>query len=99
MHLTQIKSDVFAATVNTICLAILLIYLDEGFSNLEWIKEIWNWLILFGYIALIFPTQYLISKYFFNSIKGKRKVVLVVLLGFPFTLFIFWLVFRKLTSI
>ena len=98
MQVTSMKSDLCAATLNTFSLAILLIYLDEGFKSLEWTRELWNWLILAGYVTLIFPTQFLISKYMFTAFSGTKKIIVVTLFGFPLTIFLFWMLFRKLTA-
>ena len=99
MQVTRIKSDLYAATLNTCFLAVLLIYLDEGFTNFEWTREVWNWFILLGYVILIFPTQYLMSKYMFNAFSGTKKILVVTLFGFPMTIFLFWMLFRKLTAL
>lgn len=89
-------TDIYAGLINSFLITLLLLFLDEGFKHLGWVTDPFSWLMFCVYMAIIFPSQYLQSKFLFQSVSGYKKIALVSLLGFPFTLFAFWLLFKKL---
>lgn len=87
--------DIIAGFINAILITFVLVYIDEGLYNFDWMKDPGNWFMCGIYILIIFPSQYLMSKYLFGSLDGYKKVAYVSLLGFPLTLFLLWLLFRR----
>lgn len=89
------KNDIFAALINAILITLVIIYVDEGFNSMHWIYDYTNWLMIAIYVIIIFPSQYLLSKYLFSSMLGYKKIAAVALLGFPITLFALWWLFNR----
>ncbi|MEZ5047611.1 MAG: hypothetical protein R2831_11540 [Chitinophagaceae bacterium] len=92
----SLNVDFLAALLNSVLITLVILAMDQGFSHHDWMFEFQNWIVCLLYIIIIFPSQYLISKYFFSTNSNRQKLKYMFLFGFPVTLFLLWLLFNKL---
>lgn len=68
-------TDIYAALTNSFIITLLLLFLDEGFKHLGWVTDPFSWLMFCVYMAIIFPSQYLLSKFLFQSVSGYKNSI------------------------
>jgi len=69
--------------VVSVVLTTFLFWLDEGYYNFNWTKNLWNWLFFVIYASAMFIGQTITDKYFLKKFKDDSKQVLVGFIGIP----------------
>lgn len=70
-----------------------LFFIDEGYYDLRWMMRWGNWIVFLVYIVLLFPVQWFISHFLFKKYLGTEKALLMLGIGMPITLALFyWIV-------
>lgn len=73
------KAVVFAITSLIICF--FLAYIDEGYYDFRWMKNIGNWIAITIYVSVLFTLQLVCYHVFFRKLKRRGKTSLSVLGG------------------
>lgn len=69
---------IVSATVTT-----LLFFIDEGYYNFNWTKNLWNWLFCGVYVAFILLGQTIAGQYILKRYKSDSKSILASFIGIP----------------
>lgn len=83
-----------APFISTILIVMTLFFIDEGYYDFRWMKDIGNWVVFGLYVIVIFPIQYVLAYLFFRKGGNWKGLFLYELIIVPACLLvIFWLVF------
>ncbi len=70
-----------------------LFFIDEGYYDFRWMMSWGNWIVFVMYLILLFPVQWAISHFLFRKFQGTQKAFLMLVIGIPITLALFyWIV-------
>ena len=70
-----------------------LFFIDEGYYDFRWMMSWGNWIVFVMYLILLFPVQWAISHFLFRKFQGTQKALLMLGIGIPITLALFyWIV-------
>jgi len=62
-------------------ISLFLFYIDEGYYNFSWMKNIGNWIAFIFYVFGIFSGQIIFSKIILRKIKPKLNLLLSIIFG------------------
>jgi hypothetical protein len=75
-----------SAAINLIVAVVLttfLCFIDEGYYNFNWTKQLWNWVFFVIYVASMLLGQAITQKLILKKYTGKSKTLLTSLIGIP----------------
>lgn len=84
---------IIPAVVATFIIVMFLFYIDEGYYDFRWMRNVGNWLMFVVYLALVFPMQWLLAGMIrrvlgandhFLAVTGLTLVLDVLVLGLVF---------------
>lgn len=78
--------------ISSIIVTMVLLYVDEGYYNFNWMANIGNWIVGTFYAGVIFLIQLAIYKFILFPLKGTLRTGLSIGLGVFGTLTILFLV-------
>jgi hypothetical protein len=59
----------------------VLFFIDEGYYDFRWMLQVGNWIVFALYMAILFPVQWLISRFLFRKQTGATKILLDAITG------------------
>jgi hypothetical protein len=75
-------------------LTLILLYIDEGYYNFNWMLDIWNWVLGFMYVGVISIIQIAVYKLILFPLKGTLRTGLSIGIGiFAILATLFFLIF------
>lgn len=67
----------------SVLLTTFLFYIDEGYYNFNWTRNIGNWIMFVVYAGSMFLGQTLTEKFILKKYTGNSKSILTSLIGIP----------------
>src|SRR5690349_17205848 len=78
---------------SAVLITLFLFYIDEGYYDFRWMLQWGNWLVFVIYLILLFPVQWAISYVLFRKFHVVEKALMMLFIGIPITLALFfWIV-------
>lgn len=75
---------------SAVLITMILFFIDEGYYDFRWMLSWGNWIVFGIYIILLFPVQWLISRFLFVNFIGWKKALLMFFVGIPLTMVCFY---------
>jgi hypothetical protein len=88
------NDNIYSPLVSTILIVLLLFFIDEGYYSFQWMFDWANWIAFVLYLIIIFPSQWLISRFLLSSLHGIKKTWVLIFTGIPITLLIAFLILK-----
>ncbi len=87
------RDSVFIPFFSALLITLFLFFIDEGYYDFRWMMSWGNWIVFVMYLILLFPVQWVISHFLFRKFQGTQKALLMLGIGIPITLALFyWIV-------
>jgi hypothetical protein len=78
--------------IGTLVVVNALFFIDEGYYDFRWMLQAGNWIVFVLYMVILFPVQWLISRFLFQKQTGATKIILDAIIGIIISLVaILWL--------
>lgn len=100
VQITENK-DVLTLIISAVGITFFIFFIDEGYYNFNWMKNIGNWIMFIPYSGTIFLSQLFFYKIILRGYNKKGKVAISSISGpivFFIILTILIIVFRQLTG-
>jgi hypothetical protein len=87
------KDSLLIPLASAFVITFFLFFIDEGYYDLRWMMNWGNWIVFVVYFVFLFPVQWAISTFMFSKFQDAQKALLMLLIGIPITLALFyWIV-------
>ncbi len=87
------RNSLLIPLVSAFVITFFLFFIDEGYYDFRWMMSWGNWIVFGIYLILLFPVQWAIAHFLFRKYKGIQKALLMLAIGIPITLALFyWIV-------
>jgi hypothetical protein len=87
-------SGIGPAFITSLLIVMFLFYIDEGYYDFRWMKDIGNWIAFFVYFIFTFTIMWVVSYFLLGRLTGWVRWATVMLTGFSLTLLIIFTLFR-----
>lgn len=86
------KSEILPPLISAFFIVMFLFFIDEGYYDFRWMKDLGNWLVFGFYMALFFLLQWVIWKFLPHQLAGWQRTLVMAVLGIGFAFGFLWLV-------